>query len=108
MPPLRNAVLMLVAMVLAAAPLAGGYGAAAGADCLVQQVDLPDGSCCGDSAPGPACAVPCATGCGPVVSAAEPSASDKSRIVASAARPLQSSTSHTRAPDTAPPKSSLA
>jgi hypothetical protein len=106
MPLLRNALVLLLAMMLGGAPLAQSLGAPGNAECAVQQADMSDGGCCG-GASAPECAV-CAAGCGLSMLAAAPGISVKNRYAPPSAPPLSSSVSHARAPDTAPPKSSFA
>ena len=106
-PLLRNALVLLLAVMLGGAPLAQSLGAPGSAECVVQQADLSDDGCCGDAAPASGCAV-CATGCGFSISAAAPRISVDLRFVSPLVPPLSFSAAHARAPDTAPPKSSFA
>ena len=107
MPLLRNALVLLLAVMLGGAPLGQSLGAAGNAECAVQLADLSDDGCCGDAASASGCAV-CATGCGLFMPAAAPRISVEFRFVSPSVRPLSFSAAHARAPDTAPPKSSFA
>lgn len=99
---------MLVAVVLAAAPLARSLGAPVGVDCLVQQADLPDEGCCGDPSSSPLCSEACATGGSACMAPAIRGAGPQIHFDAPAAMALSPSATQVRAPDTAPPKSDFA
>ena len=107
MPLLRNALVLLLAVMLGGAPLAQSLGAAGNAECAVQQADLSDEGCCGDAASASDCAV-CATGCGLFLPSAVLGNSTEYRFSSPSVPPLSFSAAHARAPDTAPPKSSFA
>jgi len=103
---LRNALVLLLAVMLGGAPLAQSLGAPGNAECAVQQADLPGEGCCGSTAPVPGCAA-CSTGCGLSMPAAA-RFSVGVRFVSPSVPQLSPSASLSIAPDTAPPKSSFA
>jgi len=100
-PSLRKALLVLLAAVLAAAPLAASFSALANADCVVQQVDLPGEDCCGDTSSGPVCALSAPASMASAPCGALP---DQHRFVSPSAPLSAFLPSQARAPDTAPPK----
>jgi hypothetical protein len=100
-PSLRKALLVLLAAVLSAAPLAASFRALANADCVVQQADLPGEGCCGDTSPGPVCALSAPASMTPAPCGA---LADHHRFVSPSAPLSASLPSQARAPDTAPPK----
>lgn len=104
MPLLRNALMLLVAAVLAAAPLAGSVRASTNTDCLSVQADSPSG-CCGDVSPNPACGPGCAMGGAAVISSATGAVGPRFDFAAPAVALLSPPASLARAPEIAPPKS---
>jgi len=104
MPALRNALVLLLAVMLGGAPLARSLGAPSAADCAVAQAAAPDEGCCGGSSPGVACVMG-ASACLPSVSQR---LAAQFCLDAPSARLVSPLLSHARAPDTAPPKSSAA
>ena len=103
MPLLRNALMLLVAAVLAAAPLAGSLGAPMGADCLSVQTDSP-GGCCGDVSRDAAAGTGCAMGGSALISSAWGAVVPRVAFAAPTAALLSPPASLACAPEIAPPK----
>ncbi|MEW6688380.1 MAG: hypothetical protein AB1452_04720 [Pseudomonadota bacterium] len=100
----RHALATLIAVVLAAAPLANAVGAATSADCVAASAGSA-AECCGDLSPTGACAAACTMGGSACMAPALPGAALRIRLDAPAWLPSVSPLSVASAPDTAPPKS---